>query len=202
MLRVDIVTCILFIIQGMQEGDSLCGRYGTHGVGIQHHCCGCNVNHEYLDNPNVKCSYLLATNMAAIASNDDLLIQQQWYQHYLNNAFDHVPLADPVHGIFGAMPIETMHAFCKGLIETGTYLVLDNVPGTKLAAFDNLAMRFHTSHRQNIRKAYPSTDFCNGITNSSNITANERHGLVFLFVAYSCTVRQGLGHSKKSAGQT
>ena len=181
-MRVDVVTCILFIIQDMQEGDSLCGRYGTHGVGIQRHCRGCNVNHEDLDNPNVKCSYLLASNMAAIATNNDLSIRQQWSQHYLNNAFDHVPLADPVRGIFGATPIETMHAFRKGLIETVTLLVLDNVPDTKKAALDTLAMRFHTSHRQTIRKAYPSTDFCNGITNLSNITANERHGLVFLFV--------------------
>ena len=44
-MRVDVVTCILFIIQDMQEGDSLCGQYGTHGVGIQCHCRGCNVNH-------------------------------------------------------------------------------------------------------------------------------------------------------------
>ena len=89
-MRVDIVTCcILFIIQDMQEGDSLCGRYDTHGVGIQRHCRGCNVNHEDLDNLNVMCSCLLATNMAAIASNNDLSIRQQWSQHYLNNAFDH-----------------------------------------------------------------------------------------------------------------
>jgi Plavaka transposase len=71
-IRVGIVTCILFIIQDMQEGDALCGQYGTHGVGIQRHCCGCNhANHADFDNPHVKCSYLMATNMADIASNDD-----------------------------------------------------------------------------------------------------------------------------------
>ena len=86
---------------------------------------------EDLDNPNVKCSYLLASNMAAIATNNNWSIRQQWSQHYyLNNAFDHVPLADPVRGIFGATPIETMHAFRKGLIETVTLLVLDDVPDT------------------------------------------------------------------------
>ena len=181
-MRVDIVTCILFIIQDMQEGDALCGRYGTHGAGIQRHCRGCNVDHADLDNPNVKCSYLMAANMAAIASNDDLSIRKKWSQHFLNNAFDHVPLADPVRGIFGATPIETMHAFRKGLVETVTYLVLDNVPASKKAAFDTLAVRFHTSHRQTIRKAYPSSDFSNGVTNLSRVTATERIGLVFLFV--------------------
>ena len=32
---VNIVACVLFIIQDMQEGDMLCGRYGVHTSGIQ-----------------------------------------------------------------------------------------------------------------------------------------------------------------------
>jgi hypothetical protein len=89
-------------------------------------------------------------SMAAIASTDDLSIRQQWSQHYLNNAFDYVPLADPVRGIFGATQIEAMHTFCKGLVETVTYLVLDNVPASKLAVFETLDVRFHTSYCQTI----------------------------------------------------
>ena len=40
----------------------------------------------------------------------------------------HVPLADPIRGIFGATPVETMHAFRKGVIEVVTFLVLNNIP--------------------------------------------------------------------------
>jgi hypothetical protein len=32
---VNIVTCVLFIIQEMREGDMLCGGYGVHTSGIQ-----------------------------------------------------------------------------------------------------------------------------------------------------------------------
>ena len=32
---VDIVTCVLFTIQNMQEGEMLCGWYGVHTSGIQ-----------------------------------------------------------------------------------------------------------------------------------------------------------------------
>ena len=35
---VDVVTCILFVLQDMQEGDMLRGRYGNHAKGIQRHC--------------------------------------------------------------------------------------------------------------------------------------------------------------------
>ena len=90
--------------------------------------------------------------------------------------------ADPVRGIFGATPVETMHAFSKGILEHVTYLVLTNVPASKKAAFDNLPIGFHKSHRQTYRKVYPSTDLTNGVTNLTKSTAKEHLGLVFLFV--------------------
>ena len=80
------------------------------------------------------------------------------------------------------LPVETMHAFRKGVIEKVTKLVLDSLPASKKAAFDDLAIAFHKSHRQTHRKDYPSTEFSNGVTNLTKITASERVGIVFLFV--------------------
>ena len=45
-------------------------------------------------------------------------------------------MADPDCGIFGATPVETLHAFRKGLVEMITFVVLDNVPTSKKAALD------------------------------------------------------------------
>jgi hypothetical protein len=72
---VNIVTCVLFIIQDMQEGDMLCGRYGVHTSGIQrpHRCC--DVNYDDLKNCDVHCKCLVASDMGFIArSNDDDLM--------------------------------------------------------------------------------------------------------------------------------
>ena len=66
--------------------------------------------------------------MAQIANSLDDSICQQWSQHYLNNAYDYVPMADPVRGIFGATPVETMSALRKGIIELVTFCVLEHVP--------------------------------------------------------------------------
>ena len=181
-ISVDIVTCILFIIQDMQEGDMLCGRYGTHTKGIQRHCRACNVNYANLDNHLVQCTYLSADVMHKIALTGDVETRKRWSQHQLDNAFNSVPLADPVRGIFGATPCETMHCFRKGMIEMVTFLVLKNVPVSKRAALDRLAIHFHKTHRQTYRKMFPATDFSQGITNLTNISAAERLGLVFLFV--------------------
>ena len=179
---VDIVTCILFVIQDMQEGDTLCGRFGPHTPQIQRHCRACDVSYADLDNPVRSCTFVKAADMAAIAHSRDDELRTQWSQHHVNNVFDHVPMADPVRGIFGATPVETLHAYRKGLIEMVTYLVLENVPASKKAALDALAIRFHTTHRQTCRKDYPSTDYSTGITNKTKLSASERVGLVFLFV--------------------
>jgi hypothetical protein len=182
---VDVITCILFVIQDMQEGDALCGRFGTHTTGIQRHCRACDVKTKHLDNPNAMCTFLIAKDMARIAHHTDPTVRTRWSQHYLNNAFDYVPLADPVRGIYGATPVETLHAFRKGLIEKVTLLVLKNVPVSKQAALDVLAVQFHRAHRQTYRKEYPATDFSTGITNLPKMSAAERVGLLFLFVILS-----------------
>lgn len=182
---VDVVTCILFVIQDMQEGDQLCGRFGPHAARIQRQCRACDVSYEDLDNPQVNCHYLYSAPMHMIALETDDQQRARWSQHRLDNIFNKVPLADPLRGILGSTPVETMHAFRKGLIETVTFLVLENVPASKKAALDSLAINFHKNHRQTYRKAYPSTDFSSGITNLTKISAAERLGLVFLFVILS-----------------
>ncbi len=179
---VDIKTCILFIIQDMQECDMLCGRYGTHTSKVQRQCQACNVNFDDLDNLKDPCRCVYAGPMAQIASCPNDALRQRWSQQALDNAHNHVPLADPIRGILGAMPAETMHAFCKGVIEVVTFLVLDNVPKNQKAALDRLAVRFHKSHRQLYHKAYPATDFSSEITNLTKILAAERLGLVFLLL--------------------
>jgi hypothetical protein len=73
-------------------------------------------------------------------------------------------MADPDRSIFGATPVETLHAIVsKGLVEMVTHVVIDNVPPSKKAALDRLVLRFHKTHRQSFPSSFPSTTFCNGI---------------------------------------
>ena len=123
--------------------------------------------------------------MHVIATSEDADLQKQYSQHYLNNAFRYIPLADPIRGIFGATPVETLHAFRKGLIEKVTFLVIKNVPVSKKARLDALAIQFHRTHCQTYRRAYPATDFSNGVTNLTKISAAERVGQMFLLVILS-----------------
>jgi hypothetical protein len=114
----------------------LCGHYGTHTSKVQRQCRPCNVNHDDVDKLTDPCRYMYAGPMAQIALCTNDTPSQRWSQHALDNAFNHMPLADPIRGIFGATPVETMHAFCKGVIEVVTFLVLDNVPKKQKAALE------------------------------------------------------------------
>ena len=163
----------------MQEGDVLFGQYGPHTPFIQRPCGSCDVSYEELDKPEIYCRYLLSRNMDWIAQGDNKEFQTQLSQHKVDNEFNHVPLADPKHGIFGATPVETMHIYKKGIIEMVAFLVLDIVPASKKAWLDDLAFKFHKSYRQTWRGNFPATDFANGNTNLTKISASERLGLAF-----------------------
>ena len=66
-MTVDVITCILFVIQDMQEGDMLCGRFGPHTPGIRRQCRSCDISYQNLDDPYVQCQLLEAHQMAQIA---------------------------------------------------------------------------------------------------------------------------------------
>jgi hypothetical protein len=61
-------------------------------------------------------------------------------------------------------------------------LIFDCMTPLQKSRLDQLAQKFHKSHRQTARKTYPQTDFSNGVTNLSNMTAIEECGLVFLLI--------------------
>jgi hypothetical protein len=98
---INIVTCVLFIIQDMQE----------QGDGDLKNC-------------DVHCRYLVASDMDVMARIEDDDTRTQWSQHKLDNAFAHIEFAD--RGIFGTTAVETMQAFWKGVIEKITKLVLES----------------------------------------------------------------------------
>jgi len=181
-MQVNIVPCILCIIQDMQEGDMLCGRYGPHTSGIQRQCRSCDVNYENLDNPNIECARLYALPMHNIAMKGSDTLRKRWSQHQLDNVFNHMPMACLTHGILGSTPVDTMHAFRKGIIESTTNFIIENLKDGQKAALDHMAIEFYKCHSQTCRKDYPMVNLSSGITGLTKISASERVGMLFVLV--------------------
>ena len=184
-MQVNIIPCLLFIIQDMQEGDQLCSRYATHMKEVQRHCRACDIGYADLGKHNAKCKWILAKPMQEIASGntkDHKALQKRWSQHRVQNTYYNMPLADPRRGVFGCTPVETMHAVRLGLIAKVTSWILETLTDSQSALLDNVAIDFHKRHFQTYRKSYPGTDFSHGVTNLTRLTASERVGLLFLFV--------------------
>jgi len=179
---VNIIPCILCIIQDMQEGDMLCGRYGPHTPEIQRHCRACDIDYDNLDNPQIICKPLFASTMHCIALSGNNHIQKRWSQHQVDNAFIHMPLADPQYGIFGATPVDTMHAFRKGIIESTTCYIIDQLSIGQKAMLDHMALDFQKTHAQSCKNEFPMLSLSSSLTGLSKISASERVGFLFLLV--------------------
>ena len=91
-LCVGIVTCMLFIIQDVQEGDMLCGHFGTHASGVQYHCQSCDVQYNHRDDWKITCEFVEASGMTHTAERSDVATRTQWSQHQLRNAFNGIIL--------------------------------------------------------------------------------------------------------------
>ena len=61
-------------------------------------------------------------------------------------------------------------------------IIFDCMTPLQKSKLDQLAQKFHKSHHQSARRSFPQTDFSNGVTNLSNMTASEECGLVFLLI--------------------
>jgi hypothetical protein len=75
-----------------------------------------------------------------------------------------------------------MHSVRKGIMAQAMSLIFDCMTPLQKSRLDQLAQKFNKSHCQSARKTYPQTDFSNGVTNLSNLTASEECGLVFLLM--------------------
>jgi hypothetical protein len=103
-------------------------------------------------------------------------------QHQCHNAFANIEIGDPVYKIFGSVPTDPMHSVRKGVMTQAMSLIFECMTPMQKHKLDELAQKFHRSHRQTARKNFPQTDFSNGVTNLSNMTASEECGLVFLLI--------------------
>ena len=182
---VDVICPLLFIIADNEEADKLSGRYGSHQKGIQRRCRSCNVPNTELANPEFVCQRHPWAVLDAVAKSDNPDLHKEYSQHRLDSVFNYVPLSDPVYGINSMMPPDALHNVRLGVAKRFVKVLCKNLTDKQKSSLDDIAVRFHRSHRQSHRKTFPNTDFSRGITNLTELTAGEYIGAIFVFVIIS-----------------
>lgn len=88
---------------------------------------------------------------------------------------------DP-RNIWGANPIDLMHAFQSGLLMYLVKMILENVPPSKQVQLDRLVHKLFKLLRSNVRDTYPRLNFSKGFSKLTMLTSDEWAGKLFVIL--------------------
>jgi hypothetical protein len=191
---------VAMLINDGKSADVICNRYQSYQK------CGrisraCDAPSANCSSDYFKCNYLkqqemdLLQSMALGASFRQLeraptpqerQIQQnaqtrlaQMSTHAVRNAFSNICFGGDPRGIYGATPTDLMHAFNEGLLKYCMKVIFDRIPPSKKAKLDDLVDKVFAKQCSSVKDLLPRTNFVNGFTNLTLITASEWIGVCF-----------------------
>ena len=88
---------------------------------------------------------------------------------------------DP-RNIWGANPVDLMHAFQSGILMYLVKMVLDKLSTKKQVELDRLVHRLFHCLRSNERQTYPRMNFTKGFSKLSMLTSDEWAGKLFVIL--------------------
>ena len=109
--------------------------------------------------------------------------------HPVENAF----VARCIHfgldpqNIFGACPVDLMHAFQSGIVMYLTKMILDRLTPKPKKELDQLVEELLGTHKSSMSAFYPKYTFSKGFSKVSNITSDEWVGKLFVLYMVSLT---------------
>ena len=88
---------------------------------------------------------------------------------------------DP-RGIWGANPVDLMHAFQSGIVKYLVKMIIDGLPTSKQVALDRLVHKLFHNLRCKEKSDYPRLTFSKGYSKLSMITSDEWVGKLFVLL--------------------
>jgi len=189
---------LAFVCGDAKSQDKVCGRYGS--IMTRRSTRSCDVHYFDLDNYRRKCTHLKFSdiekyNDAALKHHDLLPMDEgpqdanmptkdeaiskleSLSQHMHINAFCELNMGNNARGIFGATPIDLMHAFQHGVLERMLKVHIELFTVTEKNTFDHIVNDVLCCQPQRQSKLFPRVNFAKGITNLTLITAEEWVGV-------------------------
>jgi hypothetical protein len=117
-------------------------------------------------------------------------VDKSWSKHNIENALihEHIPMSDPVHGIFRMLPPELLHITQEGTSEY-IFKVLSALVGNNgaRAILERVHQHLHNDRKRNSERDFPRSAARSGLLKDTLINASERRGNLFLLLCISHT---------------
>lgn len=179
---VDLLLPILFINTDTPAAEKLCGHMPGSSIEMQRVPVSCDCPTDKLDDPFHRCNPVTWKELNRVATEGTQEELSRYSMYRCTNCFTEIEVGYPRSKIYGAVPTDPMHSLRKGAMKRAMQVIFDCLSKGEKKKLDQMAQKFHRTHRQSARKLFPQTDFSNGVTNLSNTTAKEDCGSVFLLI--------------------
>ena len=185
--RVNLIIYTQFVVGDTKGHDYLCGRMGSHSLGMAQHVRDCCVVPNDSDNVWMKCQFRKLSDVTSLQ--DDEEFNRISFRN-INNALYNLEMGDEVHGIFGATNGEPLHLLQMQLLELITIVFTESLYTKSLKQLEkSLRNVVNSVERQTIKSEYLCINaFREGLTKVKNLTGKERHSRLFaLYLTLMCS---------------
>ena len=198
------------VIGDMVGHDQLCCHYQCYSKEIHRPMRMCYCSYDDLDNPLIRCDKIIAEKVDKIVSDcievicaDDGRIQKardlakEHSQELYLSAFHKCKFGGDIEGIYGATPVETLHALLLGVVQyvlksLYQYSVEEEVTNSKgkkktvikkkfaLAEFEKRIRLLSSMAKRQSDRNWPRSTFTKGVSTLAGISGQEYIGLSVL----------------------
>lgn len=213
--KVRLICPLFLILNDGKSADALVCRYGSHTKQMASLSNRCATNFEMARDPCHVCDFYSRDQVVEALSKGSSLdaekrqsahekLQKEWSIHKVFNAFLFHPQSN-VDGrapekknigfgktdfpLFRTVASDLMHVNDHGIIRYTVRLVVDPLPPLAKHKLDLLVDEILVPHRSSLKSTYPRTNFSNGFTNLTLITASEWVGCAYVLLLVLSTDR-------------
>ena len=91
------------------------------------------------------------------------------------------------YGVFGATATDPMHVFLHGVLSRGVDAYIDLLSAVEKHVLDKFVDYILLPQRQTVRRLFPRVDYTNGVSNLTQVTADEWAGVAFTVLIFLMT---------------
>ena len=180
--------------------NQLCGHYNTNGINLSRPYRDCKCDGDKMGVADPQCEYV-SVNEIRQTEADPALCEKNGAmpsisKYKINNAFDHIPIADPDAGICLHSPPEGLHVFGNG-IYASIFTVVHDVFGIKSSGktqkeeIEVIHNKVVNDLLRQSERDLPRRSSRNGPLDGTKMGASERRGNLYALIITLLTVQGG-----------